>query len=492
MTAHRSDTKYLYHEDDRNPHQIRSIVRRELANLLFAVHGALDAEEEYAVEFVNNVNLFLDNFGLRRDREDLSQRAQQAAGDAGSGKWYLARSNLGEQLFSAGRYRKAAQVFEEVLAGLGETLSYEGSFTLLWLGRCLKFQGHAAQAAEQYRRGLATAEKLEQSDGVKRHMGLLNTDLGDVLTDMGDYDGAKTAYESALAIDEEIGGDPRGTAVTKGQLGTLAMLQGNLQEAAQRYLDALGTFRQLNEPESEAIIWHQLGRVHQEAEQWDAAEQAYRQSAQIEESQGNLKGAAASWGNLAVVAQLAGKPDEAETWYRKAIDGLKASGDTANASKMLNNLANLLQTHYPQRLPEARHLAEEALAIDKTLDPGAAEIWKNYTLMAQIAEKQKDTEQAKEYRRLAREARQNFMGTAHQLKQHEQWMVAVIAAVKGNEEAKEFVKQTQQAMRQEDWSLVADAIDQILAGERDEDALCEKLHYDGALVISAILAGLSD
>ncbi|MCP4347476.1 MAG: tetratricopeptide repeat protein [Desulfobacterales bacterium] len=484
---------YLHHEDTRNPHQARSVVLRELANLLFAVHGALDAEEEYAVNFVNRVNSFLDYFGLRRDREDLSQRAQQAAGDAGSEKWFLARSNLGEQLYSAGRYREAAQVFEEVLAGLGETPSYERCLTLGRLGRCFKHQGHAAQAKEQYRRGLATAEKLEQSDSVKRHMGALNTELGDVLTAMGNYDGAKTAYEAGLAIAKEQN-DGRQTGVVEGQFGTLAMLQGNLQEATQRYLDALTTFRQLNEPKSEAVIWNQLGRVHQEAKQWDAAEQAYRQGAHLHESQGNLIYAAQTWGNLALAMGNAGKPDEAETWYRKAIDAGKGSGDMAGLSKTLNNLANLLQTHYPQRLPEARHLAEEALAIMKTLDPGAAGIWATYNILAQIAEKQKDTEQAKEYRRLAREARQNFMGTAHQLKQHEQWMVAVIAAVKGNEEAKEFVKQTQQAMRQGDssWSLVADAIDQILAGERDEDVLCEKLGYDHAWIINAILAGLSD
>ncbi len=481
---------YLYHEDTKNPHQTRAIVLRELANLLFAVHGTLDAEEEYAVEFVNNVNRFLDYFGFRRDRETLSRRAQQAAGDVGSKKWYLARSNLGEQLYSAGRYQEAAQVFEEVLAGLGEKPSYERCLTLTRLGRCLRLQGHAAQAAEQYRKGLATAGKLEPSGSVKRQMGCLHIELGDVLRAMGDYDEAKTAYETALSVMKEIN-DHRSTGVINGQLGTLAMLRGNLQEASQRYLDALATFRQLNEPEMEAIAWHQLGCVYDEAKQWDAAEQAYRQSAQLEESQGNLKGATASWGNLAVVMKNAGKPDEAETWYRKAIDGSKTAGDILNLSKWFNNLADLLQTHYPQRLPEARQLAEEALAIMKTLDPGAAKIWATYTILAQIAEKQKDTEQAKEYRKLARKARQNFKGTAHQLKQFAP-IIEMIAAAVQKPELREQTEPLLKMIQEQGQDKLATAIRRIFDGERDEDVLCEELDYDDASIIIAILAGLSE
>ncbi|MDM8554909.1 tetratricopeptide repeat protein [Desulfococcaceae bacterium HSG7] len=483
-------SRFLYHEDNRNPHQARAIVLRELANLLFAVNGALDAEEEYAVDFVNRVNRFLNYFGLRRDEDALSQRAQQAAGEAGSQKWFLARSNLGQQLFSTGKYREAARVFEEVLAGLGQSPSYEHCLTLGRLGRCLRYQGQAAQAAEQYRRGLATAGKLEPSDSVKRHTGALHTDLATALRNMGDYDGAKTAYEAGLAIDEELE-DHRGAAISNGQLGTLAMLQGNLQEAAQRYLDALATFQKLNEPESEAVIWNQLGLIHKEAEQWDAAEQAFRKSAQINESQGNLKGAAVSWGNLAVVMQNVGKPDEAETWYRKAIEGSKAAGDILNLSKWFNNLANLLQACYPNRLSEARLMAEEALAIDKTLDPGAAEIWKTYNILAKIAEKQKDTQQAKEFRKLAREAWANFKGAQYELQKHAELIAAVVAAVKQPEIREQLKPILEEKEKSGGKNLIA-AIRKIWDGERDEDVLCEPLDLEDSMIISTVLAELSE
>jgi hypothetical protein len=91
--------------------------------------------------------------------------------------------------------------------------------------------------------------------------------------------------------------------------------------------------------------------------QWDATEQAYRESAPIKESQSNLAGAAQTWNNLAFVTEGAGKPEKAEVWYRKAIEGGKAARDWLPVSRTLKNFANLLQTHYPNRLPEARKLA---------------------------------------------------------------------------------------------------------------------------------------
>jgi hypothetical protein len=98
---------YLYFEDQKNPHQARAIVLRELPNLMYAVKGALAVKTENAVEFANNVNKFLGNFGLNRDRADLIQQAEQIGG-------YLALSNKGEHLYSQGKYQAAAQVFNEI------------------------------------------------------------------------------------------------------------------------------------------------------------------------------------------------------------------------------------------------------------------------------------------------------------------------------------------------------------------------------------------
>jgi tetratricopeptide (TPR) repeat protein len=481
-------SRYLYFEDQKNPQEACAIAQRELPNLLVAVHGALDAGEEWAVEFVNYLNWFLNNFGLNRDRALLNQRVEQVVEKVSFRTWYLSLTYVGEQLRSAGRYQEAAEVFNEILTGLGEEPSYNHCFTLSWLGRCFESQGQPAQAEAIYRQGLAVAEKLEADEIVKRQIGNLLRDLANVLINMGDYDEARIANEASLAISLELG-DLRGAALANGQLGTLAMLQGNLPEAEQRHKEALTTFQQLKEPASEAIAWHLLGVVYQKAKQWDTAERTYRDAARINESQGNLAGAAQAWNQLALVNEYTGKLLEAEAWYRKAIEGGEAAGDKLGVSKKLNNLANLLQKQ-PNRLPEARQLAEEALAIDKTLDPAAAEIWTTYTILAEIADKQHDTTQAKEYRRLSREAKVAFAGTKYELQKHGQLIAGVVTAV-DNAEVRQQLESEMEDPPQ-DWANIVATIHRILEGERDEDVLCEPLNGNEAPIINAILRGIAD
>ncbi|MDY6939402.1 MAG: tetratricopeptide repeat protein [Cyanobacteriota bacterium] len=483
-------SRYLYQQDDKHPHAVRAMTQRELPNLMFAVRGALVVEDADAVDFVEKVNRFLYVFRLQSDRAQLTQLAAELGGDVGSQIWFLAQSSSGEQLFSVGRCEEAARVFAEILAGLGETPSYNRCLTLTRLGRCLRNRGMPAEAATLCRRGLAELDRLDPSDGVKRQQGVTLTDLADVLMQMGEYDGARQAYEASLEMKRELG-DTRGEAVVQLQLGTLALVQNNLAEAERRYQAALKTFGQLNEPARKAQVWHNLGIVYQEARQWEAAEEACRQAAQIDESLGNLQGAATTWNQLARVNALIGKPEAAEAWYRKAIAVFQEEkeGDRISESKVLNNLANLLQTQ-PHQLPEARQLAEDALAIQETLDPAAAEIWKTYNILAQIAQKQNEPDTARHYRRLSREARMAFAGTQYELRRHASLIAGVVAAVEDTS-VRQQLEVVLDGADDFQKNLVA-AIRQIWAGERDEAVLCDPLTGIEAPIIRAILCGIAD
>jgi tetratricopeptide (TPR) repeat protein len=326
-------------------------------------------------------------------------------------------------------------------------------------------------------------------------------DMADALAEQGKFSEARKGYEESLAVKREIGGEKRGEGVVFGQLGTLALREGNLTEAAARYRAALALFQQLREPASEAVIWHQLGMVFQHAQQWDEAERHYRESARIEEQRGNLNGAAQTWNHLAIVSEHAGKPDAAEMWFRKAIQGGRASGDLLPTARAINNLADLVRTQ-PSRLAEARQLAEEALAIKQTLDPGAAEIWKNYNILAEIGEKEAQAKtdarrkaellaQAREHRRLAREARRNFAGTRHQLRQHAPLILATVMAVQDRKRQADLEKALP-GFEQHGWTDLVPAIRRVLSGERDADALCANLDDEDSVIIETILQGLVD
>jgi tetratricopeptide (TPR) repeat protein len=495
-TAHRqwyyTLANFLYHQDPKNPHQSRAIARCELPNLLQAVDCALDAGDAKAVDFVVAVNYFLRVFGLTREAARLSGRAERVDLPPGSQAWYLAQSDRGEQLLEAGRGGDAAAVFGAILKTLGDQPSYNLATTLNRLGRCYGAGGRPDLAEAMYRPGIAVAEQLEPRDSVQQIRSTLHTDLADALRLQGKYPEARAEYNLGLEIDKKLN-DPRSQGVTLGQLGTLAMLEGDLVDAVQRYQEALELFQSLDEPGMVAVAHHQLGVVFQEARQWEQAEQHYRESAKLKEQGGYFARAAKTWNQLAMLNEFAGKPEAAADWYRKAIDGLRSLGDTALLSTCLSNLAYLLRTQ-PGRLDEARQLAEEALALKKTLDHGAAEIWSTYNILAKIADQQLQPDRAAQYRQLARTAKRNFAGTSQEMKQFATVIAAVVAVCAGQDEPRDFVAAHVNELRKGvgDCLACADAIERILAGERDEQRLCDNAGPISSMIIETILRAIAD
>ena len=451
---------------------------------------ALEQGHEDAVDFVDSVNLFLKYFGMNQDRDRLIARATATAGEIGSRSWYIAQTNAGERLWQAGQPQAAKAIFETVLAGLGETVSYDRCMTLWRLGQCKESMGQGAQAIAHHRQAIADLGQLEPSDGVKRQMGVTQTDLGAVLTAAGQFGAARQAYEASLAIKQEIGGDDRGEATVNFQLGTLEMLEGNLKEATQRYQATLAIFQNLGEPASEAAAWHQLGRAYEEGRSWEQAEDAYRRSADLKEQQGNLAGAAGTWNQLAMVVEGAGKPKEAEAWYRKAIKADREMNNPRDVARDLGNLANLLQTQRSDQLPEARRLAEEALAIQQTLDPDSAEIWKTYSILAKIAQQSGDPATSRAYRKSERQSYAANAGSQHELQKCLNLVQVVVAEVQSIQISPDLEEGLRYGIDNGLGDLVG-AIRLVLAGVRNEDELCVDLNYGDALIVGEILQRIS-
>jgi tetratricopeptide (TPR) repeat protein len=240
----------------------------------------------------------------------------------------------------------------------------------------------------------------------------------------------------------------------------------------------------------EAVSWHQLGIVFHQAGQWDEAERCYRESARIAEWQGNLVRAAETWYNLARVNESSGRFQAAEDWYRKAQKTRQQVGDMVGSAKTLHSLANLLQ-HQPNRLDEARQLAEKSLAIQQTLEPGATEIWKIYTLLAQIAGKQNDSDRARAYHRQARAAYRNFAGRRHELQQYA-WLIDDVVATVFQPQRQPELESGLASAEQKGWTDLAAAIRHILNGERDAATLCDTLDLEDSMIVEAILEGIDD
>jgi len=465
---------------------------------------------------------------LRRERERLQAQVDALIGRRGgeggalTRAEYLALSNRGEALRGAGRAREAEQVFRALLSrlpppptgegqGEGGAWAYERAVTLGRLGRTLSAQGRPVEAAELYRQKLAALAGLEQSesvkrDDVKREAGVTHTDLADVLRDLGRYAEARVEYEAALVIDREVGGDERGTAVTLGQLGTLALMQRDYVEARRRYREALAAFQSLGEPEHQAIYLHQLGMVAQKQHEWDEAERCYRESLRLNEAGNDLAGAAGTANQLGVVCKGAGRPAEAETWYRRALDSFQALGDRRYEAVCANNLAGLLldaEALAPAARPapfqdrellaEAEAYARRAVEIMEAIGDPSLQVWVVYSQIAQIAERRGCPDEARQWRRREQESFAAFAGAGEAIRQFEPLIAQVAAACQGNEEARRWVEAAFPKMEagSKEWARNAAVIRRILNSERNIESLTDGLDYIGGLIVRRILEVLA-
>ncbi|WP_446010543.1 CHAT domain-containing protein [Candidatus Electrothrix sp.] len=371
----------LYRLDNTNPYAARLLARREMLNLLFAAQNALDTKHVDAVTFAIVVNTFLNYFGMINKAILLDRKAEQQIGERGSDAWFMAQSNQGEKLFASGQPEKAAEVFNEILLTLGDDPTYNRAMILTKLGRCSRAAGHIYLAEAQLRVAFNVTDQLKQNELVKGQRAWVHCELADVLTTQGRFTEAREEYKQSRRWYKEVG-NLRGQVIVKIQVGTLSLQEKYIAEAIQCYEQAFELAQDLQEPALNATIQHQLGIALQDDEQWYQADDHYRQAAYLYEQQGSLALAAQTWNQLAVVNAQTGKLQAAEGWCRKAIKGGKQTGDLLATSRAKSNLAAILHEH-PDRLAEARKLAEEALAIDEKVDPAAAEIWKIYTLLAQ-------------------------------------------------------------------------------------------------------------
>jgi tetratricopeptide (TPR) repeat protein len=502
---------YLSYEDNRNPHPVRALVRKELPNLRRALDLLLEVGDlDVASEMAENIAKFLNNFGLLRERDELRRRMNVAVATKGAqegggltyAEW-LRESGLGEDEITKGNLRAAYTRFTKLLARIealpaGTPLgngSYERCSTLHMLARCLRANGQPAAAEGRLREALNVIDALirQQPDHQSfiRQRGFLLVDLGDALVSQGKYSQAREAYESALKVAEQQA-DLRPQAVGLTQLGSLALEQRDYAEARSRYTEALKRFRALGEPASEAVLWHQLGRVAEEQKEWAEAERCYRESLAIKERLGAWALAATTCNQLAIVAKNSGRPDEAEGWYKQALELDEQVQPGSPDSTYLNNLADLLVNEVRAsraartRLAEAKGYAERALAIIETLD-ASSEIWTTLYNLAKIADLEGQAEAARDYRRRERETFAAFEGNRYHInRQHGHLIAAIVAAAKGNAEARARVEARLPQLEEAGWKIAA-STRRIWAGERDWHALVEDLDRQDALLVLRVL-----
>jgi len=401
-------TGYLYQEAQTNAHLAAHLTRLELPNIL----GMLEAVQaqwppELVVALARNVETLVANLGRPQALAVATRVREQAARHLGdwSHARYLTESATIDRLLERGDLPAAHAAAQQLLnncRAAGETAypraAYDLAYVSWLLARVLR-RGGAAEAAleplaEAQRRFWHLADAGDAS--AERMAAVAITETGDCLRDLGRLDAAAAAYEKAIKLDEKKG-RTRDVAAGKFQLGTVRMLQERYAEALEINAEARDTFAALGEPRQVGAVCHQIGMVHEQAGQFEPAEQAYRQALAISVRENMLAEQASSLGQLGNLYGRTNRLEDAVTFYRQAAEVDVRLKDLVNEGKDRSNLAGTLIEL--RRYDEARHELRRAIECKKPFGH-AAEPWKAWSHL-------EDLERATGYAEAARAARQH-------------------------------------------------------------------------------------
>jgi tetratricopeptide (TPR) repeat protein len=505
----------LKRRDRRDPQAARLVVLRELPNLRLALDLILAKGDLYAASvMVANVGPFLDNFGLWRERNEISRKLAEAvaSADADQGEaltetQYRSEMQLGDSAFETGEIEVAYEHFKTLLSRIEaspeEAVWGRGSFMhsalLLRLAECLSASGKSAAGEGRARQALEVIEGLTvlepEEPSLARARGAALKILGDLSRNQGKYPQGREAYEESLKIARQLD-DPAEQAVISFQIGSLALKQQDYTTARQRFTTALTFYHELGQPSSEAGAWYNLGHVAQGQRDFAEAERSYRNALAIWERFGHSAHAVGACVQLGATAVEVGDYKEAEKWCRRGLGypGLQASGEaTIHAGLAYVLLEQVRQGLASEtRLDEAQRNAERALELMETLD-ASLEKWKILANLADIADLRGHAETARHFRKREREDYAAFEGNQHSVVDP-RWdaiIKTIAVGAQSNEQAKAEVEDMLPRIEDQGWHIT-DATRRIWAGERDWHTLAEGLTRAEALVLLRVLKTIEE
>jgi len=177
------------------------------------------------------------------------------------------------------------------------------------------------------------------------------------------------------------------------QLGIIAQLRGDYQQAEERYRASLTISEELGDRAGIATAYHQLGMIAELRGDYQQAEERYRASLTIKEELGNRAGIANSYGQLGIIAQLRGDYQQAEERYRASLTISEELGDRASIATAYHQLGMIAELRGDYQQAEERYRA--SLTISEELGDRAS-IATAYHQLGIIAELRGDYQQAEE------------------------------------------------------------------------------------------------
>jgi tetratricopeptide (TPR) repeat protein len=496
-------TRFLRQQQSKDAELSAQLTLLELPNLMAMLQWIQDkTTPEEVVDLAQRVEGLLANLGRPLALAQATRVREQAA--RGLGEWSHARYQTEDasidRLLERGdlpsAYNAVQQLLQRCLVA-GEaaypSAAYDIAMAHFKLGRVMR-RGGAAEAAlsplaEAQRRFQSLADSGNTS--AKGMAAKTINESADCLRNLGRWDEAAAAYQESIKRSEQLN-DRRAIAVSKGQLGTVRMLQGHNADALKAYAEARSIFESLGEPRGVAIAWHQIGRVYSQAGQYEQAEHVYRQSLAIEVQQKNLAGEASSLTELGNLYNWMGRFEEAVKCYQQATDIAVKLQDQRNEGRDRNNLAVALIKL--QRFDEARLELLRAIECKKPYGH-AAQPWTTWAILHNLEQATGNSQAAAQARQQAIESYLAYRRAGGQSRSTVAQLSAFAAqAIPRGEttELEEALGQLSEADAPPSFKLLLSKMQAILRGSRDA-ALADdpNLDFDDAVELILLLEALN-
>ncbi|MFN6485624.1 tetratricopeptide repeat protein [Nostoc sp. DedQUE02] len=200
------------------------------------------------------------------------------------------------------------------------------------------------QAKESYLRTLELSQKLQGVEAAQIKSSLASTyhQLGYVAQVLREYDQARDYYQQALEIKIEFG-ERYSCASTYHQLGNVAQDLREYHQARDYYQQALEIDIEFGERYSCASTYHQLGIVAQDLREYHQARDYYQQALEINIAFGDRYSCARTYHQLGIVAQELREYHQALDYYQQALEIKIEFGDRYSCASTYYHLGKVAE-----------------------------------------------------------------------------------------------------------------------------------------------------
>ena len=242
----------------------------------------------------------------------------------------------------------------------------------LLTARAKRLEGMAFYNLGELQKALALfndAKRIYAAAGDRGGAAWAVNNSANIVSDQGDFAGARKMYEEALTIWQEIG-DKHGMAAAQNNLAGVFLAQGDLTAAQKMYEKTLATAREANDKTWMEVALSNLGVVHFTQGDLVAARKIYNEALADSRETGDEAGVAALLIDIAGTQYLQGDLAGATTTYEEAVEVCRKIGEDSYRANALKGMGDVLAARGD--LTGGQEKYEEALAIKTQLSEKGA------------------------------------------------------------------------------------------------------------------------